>query len=556
MRQTARHLIDVATILVLILAGEFAAAAQDFAGRDKLRAHGEEEFRQDVVKVADSVYVAVGYSMANAILIVGRDGNIVVDTTSKIEDAQAVKTEFGKISNAPVRAIIYTHSHPDHTGGASVFAGTDRPEIYSHQLFVDRVPDLGRAGRDGGDQFGSTLPEALYINGGTGTEFGRPSGPAAMKTGPLPPTKTFSGDRLALTLAGVRLELLHTPGETNDGISVWLPEKRTLLTGDLFLKAFPNLYAIRGAAPRPVLPWVGSLTQLIALGAEHVVPGHTRPISGEAEARGALTAYRDGIKSVYDQTLEGMKKGERPDELVAHVKLPPHLAGSPYLQEYYGTVEWSVRAIYSDHMGWFDGNATNLFPMPEAERAQRIVSLAGGVPQTLTRGREALTGGDFRWAAELADCVLGVEGGNVEAKRLKAQRADGARRAPVERQRQELLPLGRPIPAARPATAVAWPPDHVLVVSGASEAVERIRECRRAGQQCGRAVANRCRRHRPIRGRPSCRDGRVHARPGRHRIGESARPCVSRLCTGDPIAASRTGPAERGRAFPPAEGAS
>ena len=172
------------------------AAAQEFAGREKLRAHGEQEFRKDVVKVADGVYVAVGYSMANVTMIVGDGGTIIVDTTSKVDDAQAVRAEFAKISRAPVRAIIYTHSHPDHTGGASVFAGTDRPEIYSHQLFVDRVPDLGRAGRDGGDQFGSTLPEALYINGGTGTEFGRPSGPAAMKTGPLPPTKTFSGDRL------------------------------------------------------------------------------------------------------------------------------------------------------------------------------------------------------------------------------------------------------------------------------------------------------------------------------------------------------------------------
>ena len=404
-----------------MLAAASPVAAQEFSGREQLRAHGEREFRKDIVTVVEGVYVAVGYSMANVTLIVGDDGAIIVDTTSKVDDAQAVKAEFAKISNAPVRAIIYTHSHPDHTGGASVFAGADRPEIYSHQLFVDRAPDPGRAGRDGGDQFGSTLPEALYINGGTGTEFGRPSGPAAMKTGPLPPTKTFSGDRLAVTIAGVRLELLHTPGETNDGISVWLPDKRVLLTGDLFLKAFPNLYAIRGAAPRPVMPWVGSLTKLIALGAEHVVPGHTRPVLGATNARDALTAYRDGIRSVYDQTIEGMKKGERPDELVAHVKLPPNLAGSPYLQEFYGTVEWSVRAIYSDHVGWFDGNATRLFPMPEAERAQKVVALAGGVPQTLSRGREALDKGDFRWAAELADCVMAVDGANVDAKRLKAQ---------------------------------------------------------------------------------------------------------------------------------------
>ena len=414
-------LLGKAAVLASLILAWRATAAQDFAGREKLREHGEQEFRKDVITVTNGVYVAVGYSMANVALIVGDGGTIVVDTTSTLGDAQAVRAEFAKISTAPVRAIIYTHSHPDHTGGATVFAGTDRPEIYSHQLFVDRVPDIGRAGRDGGDQFGSTLPDALYINGGTGTEFGRPAGPAAMKIGPLPPTATFSGDRLSLTIAGVRMDLVHTPGETNDGLSVWLPEQRVLLTGDLFLKAFPNLYAIRGAAPRPVQQWLASLTTLIALGAEHVVPGHTRPVSGEANVRAALTAYRDGIRSVFDQTLEGMMKGERPDELVAHVRLPPHLASSPYLQEYYGTVEWSVRAIYSAQLGWFDGNATRLFPLAEKDRAQKIVALAGGVAPTLSSARDALVNKEFRWAAELTDFVLAVEAANVDAKRLKAQ---------------------------------------------------------------------------------------------------------------------------------------
>jgi alkyl sulfatase BDS1-like metallo-beta-lactamase superfamily hydrolase len=100
------------------------------------------------------------------------------------------------------------------------------------------------------------------------------------------------------------------------------------------------------------------------LGADYLVPGHPRPVVGSADVRAALTTYRDSIKSVMDQTLDGMKKGERPDELVQHVKLPPALANSPYLQEFYGTVAWSVRAIYAEYAGWFDGNPTKLSRCP------------------------------------------------------------------------------------------------------------------------------------------------------------------------------------------------
>jgi alkyl sulfatase BDS1-like metallo-beta-lactamase superfamily hydrolase len=403
----------VAVLLVVAAGGTLTA--QEFAGREKLRAHSN-EFRKEVIKVTDGVYVAVGFSDANSILIEGDGGLIIVDTTSDVTDASAVKAEFAKLSTAPVRAIIYTHSHPDHTGGATVFAGDDHPEIYSHQLAVDRVPDVGRAGRDGGDQFGSSLPDSLFINAGTGMEFGRRPAPR----GYLPPTRTFSGDRLDVTIAGVRLQLLHTPGETPENIAVWLPDKRVLMPGDDFYNAFPTLYAIRGARPRPIDQWVASLGKMLDLDAEFLVPGHTRPVIGRDNVRAALTAYHDGIQSILTQTVDGMRKGERPDELVQHVKLPTALAANPYLQEFYGTVAWSVRAIYTDYAGWFDGNPTNLFPPSEKDRAARIIELAGGRDQVLLKARRAIANKDFQWAAELSDYVLAIDGGNVEAKRLKA----------------------------------------------------------------------------------------------------------------------------------------
>jgi alkyl sulfatase BDS1-like metallo-beta-lactamase superfamily hydrolase len=71
--------------------------------------------------VTDGVYVAVGYALANSILIDGPEGLIVVDTTESKEVAAEICKEFRRlVPNKPIKAIVYTHNHQDHVLGAQV----------------------------------------------------------------------------------------------------------------------------------------------------------------------------------------------------------------------------------------------------------------------------------------------------------------------------------------------------------------------------------------------------------------------------------------------------
>jgi len=398
----------------------------EVGANSNLAAHSE-EFQQEVINVTDGVYVAVGFGLANSILLEGDDGVVIVDTMESAEAAIPVKTAFNKITAKPVKAIIYTHYHADHINGAKVMAGKDTPKIFSHestQYYLNRIATITRETtyRRAMRQFGTLLPEGGVINAGIGPylKFDENNTIAL-----LTPTDTFSTERLEVEIAGIKMILLHAPGETPDQIVVWLPEKKVLLPADNFYKSFPNLYAIRGTAYRDVILWVNSLDKMRKLRAEYLVPCHSRPIKGADKIYEALTNYRDAIQFVHDQTIRLMNEGLTPQEIVEQVKLPRHLARQPYLHEYYGTVQWSVRAIFDGYLGWFGGNATDLFPLSLKDRAHRFAELAGGKEALIEHAKKAVAGEDFQWALELTDQLLQLNPDSSEIRELKATALNG-----------------------------------------------------------------------------------------------------------------------------------
>lgn len=238
--------------------------------------------------------------------------------------------------------------------------------------------------------------------------------------GKVKPAHYLTEKRTRLTLAGIEMDLVAAPGETDNHLYVWIPDSRVLICGDNFYCSFPNTYAIRGTRPRDVSQWIDSLTEIVNEGAAQLISGHARPLSGRDTVYRTLTDFRDGIRHIYDETLNGMNRGLSPVELAHSVSLPDHLKDNRYLQDYYGVIAWTVRAIYSDYLGWFDGNPTQLFPLSPVEEAGHMVRLAGSEEALMRRIEDALKSEDYQWACQLSDYLLALHPDSQEVKKLKA----------------------------------------------------------------------------------------------------------------------------------------
>lgn len=399
--------------------------AEDNVAEERLKKQAE-QFPKKIVKIAEGVYTAVGYSVSNSSMIIGDDGVIIIDTGMDMPRGVMIAEAFRKISDKPVKAIIFTHSHGDHTGGARAFFGKERPQIWARSNFGSEAKSWVNGGITfhkvrGARQGGFKLPPEQRINNGIApAQYPKRGGAVFGSAKDTKPTHTFDGERKQIEVAGVTLELIATPGETNDGLCVWFPKQKVVFAGDTCYRSFPNLYAIRGTPNRNVRLWADSLNEMVKLNATSLVPGHTLPVLGKKEVQQMLSNYRDAVQLVHDKTVEGMNKGLTPDQLVEYVKLPEHLADKDYLQPFYGNVEFGVRSIFNFYLGWFDGNPTNLFRLKPKEEAEKMAKLAGGEDKLMAAARDALKNDDPQWAAQLTDYLIALDPTAKQPKLLKA----------------------------------------------------------------------------------------------------------------------------------------
>lgn len=387
--------------------GYMAYTDRVWSGEETLLAHFTGEF-------AGGGLVPVGErtgffpAFANVAVFDTGDGLVLVDS-GDFRTAPQLHTSVRGHSKAPVSAVVYTHGHVDHVFGVGPFdqeaadAGTGRPEVFAHEAVAARF-----------DRYRETAGYNMWINR---RQFGVPS--LQWPTEYRYPDTTYR-DRLTVRRGELTFELVHARGETDDHTYVWIPELRTLCTGDLFIWNSPNAGNPQKVQRYPV-EWAQALRDMQLLDAEVLLPGHGVPILGADRIRQALGDTAELLESLCNQTRDLMNAGARLDEVLHGVKVPPGLLEKPYLHPAYDEPEFVVRNLWRLWGGWYDQNPANLKPAPEAALAAELADAAGGARALADRAERLLVRGELRLAAHLAETAALAAPADRAVARIRAE---------------------------------------------------------------------------------------------------------------------------------------
>lgn len=334
--------------------------------------------------------VAFVSSFANATAVSTQRGLVLVDTGSFLTSAHVHLAMREWNARDPAAAAVFTHGHVDHCFGVERWdadadaLGKARPTVYAHA----RVPARF-------DRYRLTREWNGCING---RQFG---GDVEWPADYRYPDVTYE-KALALDVGGERFELFHARGETDDATWVFVPGKRLLCTGDLFLWVCPNAGNPQKVQRYP-RDWALALRAMIARAPEVLCPGHGLPIRGVERVRGVLSDTAELLESLHDQTVALMNQGARLADVLASVKAPAHLLEKPYLRPDYDEPSFIVRNVWRLYGGWWDGMPSSLQPAHPSELAREVAALSGGAARLADRALALSEKGEHALATHLAE---------------------------------------------------------------------------------------------------------------------------------------------------------
>jgi alkyl sulfatase BDS1-like metallo-beta-lactamase superfamily hydrolase len=357
-------------------------------------------------EVADGVAFVPAF--ANVAALATDDGLTLVDTGSA-PFAQHIHDTLRRWNTTRLNTAVFSHGHIDHVFGVAPFEEEARTNGWAapHVVAHERMPA----------RFDRYLLTAGYNEVINQRQFGLPDlrWPREYRY----PDETYAA-ATRLEVGGLELRLTHCKGETDDHTYTWVPERKLLCCGDLFIWASPNAGNPQKVQRYP-REWAAGLRTMAGLGAEIMLPGHGVPVIGADRIRQALTDSADLLDHLHDETVAMMNAGARLDDIVHTVRGPQHLLDRPYLRPVYDEPEFVVRNVWRLYGGWWDGDPSHLKPSPAADLATEIASLAGGAGRLAERALEVLEAGDERLAGHLAELASQAVPGDAAVAAVRAQ---------------------------------------------------------------------------------------------------------------------------------------
>jgi cyclase len=277
----------------------------------------------DIVSVAPGVYAAIGKNgvFGNGAFVVGPDGVLVVDTQARPSWARDLIAEIRKVTDKPVRYVINTHWHGDHTLGNQAYSAAFGPNVTFVSQTNTREDLIARGGPQLETQRTKTVPDAIAAiqkqladgkdaKGVALTDATRQQlqNQLAAQTASLaemkqitvtPPTMTYDTN-MVIRLGDHEIDLLHWGNAHTRGDTViYLPKESVVITGDLLTNGIP---VMRTAYP---VEWITTLDAIDKLAWTAAIPGHGNVQQGKTQLETLLAYMRDVVASVRDSVAKG-----------------------------------------------------------------------------------------------------------------------------------------------------------------------------------------------------------------------------------------------------------
>lgn len=383
-------------------------------------------------KVTDKIYQIRGFDLSNITFIQGDKGWIVFDPLISPQTAKAALAFINKtLGERPVTAVVYSHSHVDHYGGAAgLFNSPDEvkkngvqiiaPEGFTEHAVSENVIAGNAMARRAVYMYGALLPRNAQggVNGGLGqtTSTGVPS--------LLLPTRFITKSGEEVTLDGVRMVFQMTPGtEAPAEMNTWFPDSKALWMAENTTNTMHNILTLRGAQVRDALKWSSYLNETIETWGDQAqvkFQSHHWPRWGNASIVDYFKKQRDLYKYIHDQSVRLMNMGYTGEEISEKIALPHELNDFWPNRGYYGTLRHNSRAVYQRYMGWYSGNPSDLDNLPPEMVGPKYVEFMGGEQALLKKAKASFDKGEYRWVAEVLKHLVFANPNNQEGKLLLA----------------------------------------------------------------------------------------------------------------------------------------